>query len=736
MSRAAQWRLLGSILVLAGLALIYRPIFSGRVIAGRDVYRLFIPDAHFLLECLRHGELPLWSPHQRLGQPFAATLYSQAFYPPHLLLLLATQAPARAIAWGQLLHAALATGGALTLCRRLGASTPAALVGAAAFGLGPMLTHLATQRNVVDSAAWAPWMVLAAVELPRAPRRATAMLAMFTALSFLAGSPETLLWEGAVVASTLAWRRGSTRSTARLATGLAWGAALACVVAVPALELARNSTRSGGSSDQLLWSVSPPGALSMALFSADLPRDDYWGGDQSFIPTLFLGTTVCALAGFALVGRARSRAMRRGLAAAALLLVLLSMGAHFPPAAWVLKAPVLNLFRFPAKYAVGAGFCIAILAALGVDRLGALTRKVEASTRRLAIAVGAGVLSGALALLLARALHMRVGATPAIAWASVFLTAGAAIFFAARSPARARKVCLGIAGLVVLELAATHGLLGMSWWLDAATLERPSPLAAHIPRPFAGRISVELSGDQAHALGGAAYAYVERSRAALVPLRFVEENLSAIEGYGAPEPARIGTALSGSPRGVFDLAGVSYFVRREAPPFPDLELVASEPDLPRLYHSSTAMPRAFVLHDARRATDEESLAALRDPLQPARKTVFLAEGEPLSSGAGCTSRAEFEAAEPRALDIAVDACAEGYLVVADAYFPGWRATLDGADVPILRADYLLRAVKLPAGRHAVRMFYAPRSFTVGATISVLALLAWVTVIVRSRKASP
>src|SRR5689334_8548681 len=47
MSRAAQRRLLGSLLVLAGLALIYRPIFSGRVIAGRDVYRLFIPDAHF-----------------------------------------------------------------------------------------------------------------------------------------------------------------------------------------------------------------------------------------------------------------------------------------------------------------------------------------------------------------------------------------------------------------------------------------------------------------------------------------------------------------------------------------------------------------------------------------------------------------------------------------------------------------------------------------------------------------
>ena len=68
--------------LLAVLAVIYRSAFSGHVLAGRDVFRIFFPDSAFLLESLRAGELPLWNPYVRLGQPFAATLYSQVFYPP------------------------------------------------------------------------------------------------------------------------------------------------------------------------------------------------------------------------------------------------------------------------------------------------------------------------------------------------------------------------------------------------------------------------------------------------------------------------------------------------------------------------------------------------------------------------------------------------------------------------------------------------------------------------------
>ncbi|RMG12259.1 MAG: hypothetical protein D6731_14195, partial [Planctomycetota bacterium] len=69
----------------------------------------------------------------------------------------------------------------------------------------------------------------------------------------------------------------------------------------------------------------------------------------------------------------------------------------------------------------------------------------------------------------------------------------------------------------------------------------------------------------------------------------------------------------------------------------------------------------------------------------------------------------------------VTAPAAGWLVVADVWYPGWRARVDGVPVPVLRADYLFRAVPVPAGRHQVTLTYRPWTFSLGLTITLLAL---------------
>ena len=65
----------------------------------------------------------------------------------------------------------------------------------------------------------------------------------------------------------------------------------------------------------------------------------------------------------------------------------------------------------------------------------------------------------------------------------------------------------------------------------------------------------------------------------------------------------------------------------------------------------------------------------------------------------------------------------GYLVIDDGWFPDWTATVDGRQTPVLRADYLLRAVHLPPGRHLVRLVYAPLMYLLGATITLATALA-------------
>ena len=61
------------------------------------------------------------------------------------------------------------------------------------------------------------------------------------------------------------------------------------------------------------------------------------------------------------------------------------------------------------------------------------------------------------------------------------------------------------------------------------------------------------------------------------------------------------------------------------------------------------------------------------------------------------------------------------LVLTDSWFPGWKATVDGREVPIERVDYLIRGVPVPAGAHRVEFRYEPASWRAGWMVSLLAL---------------
>ncbi len=69
----------------------------------------------------------------------------------------------------------------------------------------------------------------------------------------------------------------------------------------------------------------------------------------------------------------------------------------------------------------------------------------------------------------------------------------------------------------------------------------------------------------------------------------------------------------------------------------------------------------------------------------------------------------------------------GFLVIANTYDPGWKATLSGEDVPVLRANYAFQAIEIPPGTSEVELRYLPDSLVLGLWIGagsiVLALAA-------------
>jgi len=74
----------------------------------------------------------------------------------------------------------------------------------------------------------------------------------------------------------------------------------------------------------------------------------------------------------------------------------------------------------------------------------------------------------------------------------------------------------------------------------------------------------------------------------------------------------------------------------------------------------------------------------------------------------------------------------GYLLVDDAWFPGWRATIDGMEAPVLRADVYFKAVWVPENAQRVELTYEPSSVRLGAIISMGSIVVLTVLFIMDR----
>ena len=122
--------------------------------------------------------------------------------------------------------------------------------------------------------------------------------------------------------------------------------------------------------------------------------------------------------------------------------------------------------------------------------------------------------------------------------------------------------------------------------------------------------------------------------------------------------------------------------------------------------------------------DAAALAALSSEGFEPRQTVSLPLDARGRTKAGADGQARILSSRigPSECVFETRAQARTMLVVAQAYYYCWRATVDGTPAPLWRANYAYQALEVPPGRHEVRLEYVDWAFRAGAGISVGALL--------------
>jgi hypothetical protein len=723
------------------------------------------------------GNVPLWDPYIVGGRPFLANAQSAIF---SLYTLPAYVLPFwTALSWIAVMKLFVASFGMFLLGRALGMRWGGAFTAGLVYGFSLwMVTWISYPHQSVWT--YIPWLLLLTDRLVRRPDLlAGAGLSAVMGLQLLAGHPESSFHALVATVAFLALRLWQTRTLWRpliaFALATAGGFALAALVLIPFGELLWNSAdlrdRMGDAVDQ--QPVSRDFALGLFL-------PDYWGRATATPIKVFVldrafyaGALPMMLAAIALIRRPSLERVCVALFGALWLCVLfgippfLQIVTRLPVfssghnsrlsalfvlalallAGWGLDDLTANGWtRRTRTWALGAAGFLLVLPALFVFGTGRTTLSVFGDA--LKVAWGFATPPGA-TLNWTGGRSCVVPCVPAgdvirlaslLGWL-VVAGAGAALI-ALRLRGRLRATPFMALALLVIAIDLFHAGMGYNPSIDRKIAEQPATesikrLERNAPARFVS---------------------IEPIPQSVIPFRF---RLYEARGYDlpimrrydkfwrsqvSPESTSVAKGLLDTPLALrtltpgglraLRLLGVSELQQKPTDPrlkVDGVRLTYQGPDA-RLYRVEGALPRAFVVGGQHVVgSDSEALATVTSPLFDPRGAAVTEKRVAGVGDRGAGGAARIVKYEPERVQIRARSNGPGLLVLSDNYYPGWKATVDGHDVPVERVDYLLRGVPLGAGEHTVEFRYEPASWRIGWIISLLALIGLVAAVVVGRR---
>jgi hypothetical protein len=156
-----------------------------------------------------------------------------------------------------------------------------------------------------------------------------------------------------------------------------------------------------------------------------------------------------------------------------------------------------------------------------------------------------------------------------------------------------------------------------------------------------------------------------------------------------------------------------------------------------LYQLPGENPAAWVASAMVKGSDEQALATVLDQRFDPSRAAILDTGAAIQTADLATApapagvKADVTRLEPGVIDVRLDAPAPtgAALVVSENFYPGWRATADGRDAQVARANFNLIGVALPAGAREIRLRFTDEAFSTGRAVTLAALIVALAAIV-------
>lgn len=727
---------------------------------------------------LSAGRLPLWNPYTFAGAPFWADVQAAVFYPPSLLTLLLS-AP-----WGfslfaleleAIAHFWLAASFMFLFCRDLTGSRAAAVIAALTFTFSGYLTGYPSQQlAVLEADIWLPLILFClhrATTPPSISHPWLILAGVAWAMALLAGHPQSAFIIACLSASYLIFRissqnigvrdqglgsrnppvaseaeeqkPGPTQHTIRniyyalrfttlfLLTGLA----LAAVQFIPAVEYTLLSVRAAGT-----YEVMSGGFPLADIIQLLLP------GQVSQYSPLYVGVIGLILAISVIFATPNRQTLFWG--GVVFISLLISFGGHtFLYSPLYLFVPGFSIFRGQERWAFATAFSLSVLTAYAFRELTNQASSSHPDTQHtlrnthhvLRFTSYVSRLTHALLLFAILLLFLFFYGLNDTGWSpqSPFygLLSAATLLsllsflawllwkFAARLQPLPFTVLT--ASLICLDL------FSVNWQTNLY----PQPPEWHTQAPA---LAQAIKADAATAPGEPYRVYNEFRLYDNYGVPFQIEDLW---GASPLRPARYDELLA-PPMPIertWQLLNVKYVITWRQELFVPSTIIYQEPaadGMTYLHRLEQVGPRAWLVYEAEMAGDAAILQKIAGPnfnpwqmalLEPgAAATPGLAHLLPgyetaVSTASVTSGTVRLTFPSPQALSIQVETAEPGLLILSEPDYPGWRAIIDGQPAPLLRANYALRAVPIPAGAHEVTLAFRPLSFTLGAGISLLAL---------------